>query len=136
MPLCVLQQLEQDVLDVFAYVAGLGQRGGVADGEGHVEHASQRAGHERLAGAGRPDEQGIALVDLDVVFVHLVRVDQPLVVVMHGNGHGAFGLVLSDDVLVQEFHDFARLGHVLEQRPRAAAAALFTDQIVALFDAR
>ena len=36
-----LQQFEDDVLDVFADVAGFGQRGGIDDGEGHVEHAGQ-----------------------------------------------------------------------------------------------
>jgi len=32
-----VQELQQDVLDILADVAGLGQRGGVADGEGDVE---------------------------------------------------------------------------------------------------
>ena len=34
-----LDQLEEDVLDVLADVAGLGERRGVGDGERHVEHA-------------------------------------------------------------------------------------------------
>ena len=50
-----LDQLEQDVLDVLADVAGLGERGGVGDGEGHVEHAGQRLGQQRLAAAGGAD---------------------------------------------------------------------------------
>jgi hypothetical protein len=49
-----VQQLEQQVLDVLADVAGLGQRGGVADGERHVQDPGQRAGQQRLARAGRP----------------------------------------------------------------------------------
>ena len=61
-----VQQLQQQVLDVLADVAGLGQRGGVADGEGHVEDAGERPGQERLAAAGRADEQDVALIDLDV----------------------------------------------------------------------
>ena len=63
----VLQQLEQDVLDVLADVAGFGQRGRVADRERHVEDPRQRLGQQRLARAGRPDQQHVALVDLDVV---------------------------------------------------------------------
>ena len=63
----VLQQLEQDVLDVFADVAGFGERGGVADGEGNVEDAGQRLGQQRLAAAGGADQQHVALVDFDVV---------------------------------------------------------------------
>src|ERR1019366_9545034 len=34
-----LDQLEEDVLNILADVPGLGQRGGVRDGEGHIEHA-------------------------------------------------------------------------------------------------
>src|SRR3712207_7979376 len=36
-----LQQLLDDVLDVFADIAGFGQRGRVGDHEGDVEHARQ-----------------------------------------------------------------------------------------------
>ena len=63
----VLKQLQQDVLDVFADVAGFGERRGVADGERHVEDAGQRLGQQRLAAAGRADQQHVALVDFDVV---------------------------------------------------------------------
>ena len=53
-----LDQLQEDVLDVLAHVPGLGQRGGVGDGERHVEHAGQRLGQQRLAAAGRPEQAG------------------------------------------------------------------------------
>ena len=39
-----VQQLQQQVLDVFADVAGFGQRGGVADGERHVENCGPACG--------------------------------------------------------------------------------------------
>ena len=45
----VLQELEEDVLDVFTDVAGFGERGGVADGERDVEHAGERLGQQRFA---------------------------------------------------------------------------------------
>ena len=82
-----VQQLEQQVLDVFADVAGFGQRGGVADGERHVEDPGQRPGEQRLAAAGRADQQDVGLVDLDVG-VGVLAVDQPLVVVVDGDGRG------------------------------------------------
>ena len=44
-----LEQAQQDVLDVFADVAGLGQRGGVGDGEGHVEDLGEGLGEQGLA---------------------------------------------------------------------------------------
>src|SRR6059036_1373426 len=61
-----LEQPHQNVLDVFADVAGFGQRRGVGDGEGDVEDARQRLREQRLAHAGRSDEQDVALVELDV----------------------------------------------------------------------
>jgi len=36
-----LQQLEDDVFDILADVAGFGEGGGIDDGEGHVQHAGQ-----------------------------------------------------------------------------------------------
>ena len=57
----LLQQLLDDVLDVLADVAGFGQRRGVGDGERHVEHARQRFGQQRLARAGRADQQDVGL---------------------------------------------------------------------------
>ena len=62
----VLQQAQDDVLHVLAHVAGLGERGGVGDGEGHIEDLRQRARQQRLARTGRADHQDVALLDLDV----------------------------------------------------------------------
>ena len=45
----VLEELEEDVLNVLADVAGLGERGGVGDGEGDVEDLGEDAREERLA---------------------------------------------------------------------------------------
>ena len=53
-----VQQLQQQVLDVLAHVAGFGQRRGVADGERHVKNSGQRAGQQRFAAAGRTDAAG------------------------------------------------------------------------------
>ena len=47
-----LDQLEEDVLDVLADVAGLGERRGVGDRERDVEDLGQRLGEQRLAAAG------------------------------------------------------------------------------------
>src|SRR3954470_12849538 len=51
-----LIELEDDVLDVLADVAGLGESGGVGDGERHREQARQRLGEQRLASAGGADQ--------------------------------------------------------------------------------
>ena len=62
-----LEQPDENVLDVFADVAGFGQRGRVGDRERNVEDARQRLREQRLADAGGADEQDVRLVELDVV---------------------------------------------------------------------
>ena len=52
-----LDQLQEDVLDVLADVAGLGQRGGVGDREGDVEDPSQGLGEQGLAAAGGAEQR-------------------------------------------------------------------------------
>jgi hypothetical protein len=64
-----LDQLEQDVLHILADVAGLGQRGGVGDGERDVEDLGQRLGQQRLAAAGGAEQQDVRFLQLDVVLI-------------------------------------------------------------------
>ena len=62
-----LEQLEDDVLDILADIAGLGQRGRVGHRERHVEDARQRLREQGLAAAGRADQQDVRLGELDLV---------------------------------------------------------------------
>src|SRR5439155_20806735 len=62
-----LDETQEDVLDVLADVAGLGEAGRIGDGERHVEDARERLREKRLAAAGRADEQHVRLSELDVV---------------------------------------------------------------------
>jgi hypothetical protein len=124
----VLQQLQQNVFDVFADVAGFGKRRGVADGEGHIENARQRLGQQRFAAAGRADQQHVALVDFDFIAdrrrrgsgVPIVRIGrgggrlggaQSLVMIVHGDRQRLLGVLLADDILIQEFLDLPRAGN-------------------------
>jgi hypothetical protein len=61
-----LQQLEDDVLHILADIARLGQRRGIGHGEGHVEDARQRLRQQRLAGAGRADQQDVRFRQFDI----------------------------------------------------------------------
>src|SRR6478752_2845683 len=106
-----LDQAQEDVLDVLADVARLGERGRVRDAERHVEDAGQRLREERLAGASGPDEQDVRLLELDVVDV-AAGVD-PLVVVVDGDGEDLLRLLLGDDVLVQLLGDLAGVRELL-----------------------
>jgi hypothetical protein len=88
----LLQQLLDDVLDVLADVAGFGQRRRIGDRERHVEQARQRLGQQRLAAAGRADQQDVALGEFDVVLVLLAGARlQPLVVVVDGDREDLLG---------------------------------------------
>ena len=64
---CVLKQAHDDVLYILAHVARLGEAGGVGDGEGDVQNPREGLGEEGLTRAGGPDEQDIALRQLDLV---------------------------------------------------------------------
>ena len=63
----LLQELLDDVLDVLADVARLGQRGRVGDHERHVEEPRERLREQRLAGPRGADQQDVALRELDLV---------------------------------------------------------------------
>ena len=99
-----LQQLQDDVLDILADVAGFGQRRGVGHRERHVQHARQGLGEQGLAAAGRADQHDVGLGDLDVV--RLAAVAQALVVIVHCNSEDALGLVLADHIVVEDLADF------------------------------
>ncbi len=102
-----LDQAEQDVLDVLADVAGLGQRGRVGDAERHVEDACQCLGEERLPGARGPDQQNVRLLELDLV--DLVAGVDALVVVVDRDRQDLLGALLADHVLVEGVLDLARV---------------------------
>ncbi len=76
-----LQQLQDDVLDVLADIARLGERRRVGHREGHVEDARERLRQHRLADAGRADQQDVGLRELDVAMFG--GVVEALVMVVH-----------------------------------------------------
>ena len=107
----VLQQADDDVLDVFADVAGLGQVGGIRDGERHVEDTRQGLCQQRLARA----RWGQGARYWTSAARHRRRrcdgrVVDALVVVVHGHRQDLLGALLADDVLVEDFLDLLRLG--------------------------
>jgi hypothetical protein len=121
------------MFDVFAHVAGFGERGGVGDGEGDVEHAGQRLGQQRLAAARGAQQQDVGLGQL-----HLgVRVGadlDALVVVVDGDGEDLLGVLLADDVVVQELVDLTGLGQLVEA-DLGGLRQLLLDDLVAQIDA-
>ncbi len=127
-----LDELQQDVLDVLADVAGLGERRRVRDREGDVEDPRERLREERLAAARRAEQQDVRLLQLDVVLVR--RHLHPLVVVVDGDRERPLGLLLPDDVVVQDLVDLLRAREVVEVE-LGRCGQLLVDDLVAEIDA-
>ena len=104
----VLQKLDQDVFHVLAHVAGLGQGGGVGYGEGDVQDPGQGLGQQGFARTGGTDQEDVALVDLHVVGTGAPGVIDALIMVVHGHGQDLLGLVLADDVFIEQAFDLGR----------------------------
>ena len=133
-----LDQLEEDVLDVLADVARLGQRRGVGDRERDVQHPGQGLRQVRLAAAGRAEQQDVGLGQLDRVAAGARRAGRlgldPLVVVVDRDRERLLGLVLADDVVVEELADLHRLGKLFPLHLAGLGQLLF-DDLVAEVDA-
>ncbi len=132
-----LNQLEQNVFDVFTDVAGLGERGCVGHCERHVEHSGQGLGEVRLAATGGAEQQDVALRQLDVVAPtnasRLLMLDAPVVVV-DGDREDLLGVNLADDVLVEKRTDLAWRWQLVEVQ-LTGFGELFFDDLVAQVDA-
>ena len=128
----VLQQLEDDVLDVLADVAGFGERRCIGHGEGHVEDARQRLRQQRLAAARGADEEDVRFGELDVVVLR--RVIEPLIVIVDGDGEHALGVVLTDHVRIEDGADFLWSRHAVA-RLHQGVLVLFPDDVHAQLDA-
>ena len=107
-----IDELEQDVLHVLAHVTGLGERGGVGDGKRHLEDARERLRQKRLTGTGGAEQQNVGLGELHLIHIIVelrvqtvvkgrkrsAALDHAAVMVVHGNRHGALGVLLAHDI--------------------------------------
>ena len=110
----ILKEAEDNILHVFADIARFGDGGGVSNGEGDIQYLCEGAGEEGFSRAGGAEEKDVALLDLDIgQGVEINRawgwLGESLVVVMDGHGQHLLGGILTNDVLVEEFLDLARL---------------------------
>src|SRR6266540_4160506 len=127
-----LDQLQEDVLDVLADVAGLGQRRRIGDRERDVQDPRERLRKERLPAPGRPEQEDVRLLKLDVGLLgaHL----HALVVVVDGDRERPLRVFLADDVIVEDGVDVLRPRQVLEVELRGGGQ-LLVDDLVAEIDA-
>ena len=121
-----IDELEQDVLHILAHVTGLGERGGVGDGKRHLEDTCERLGEQRLTGTGGTEQQNVGLGELHLVHVIVklrvqtvvkgrkrsTALDDAAVMVVHGNRHGALGVLLAHDISRKLVIDLVRRRHV------------------------
>ena len=134
-----LDQVEEDVLDIFANVARFREGRRVGDRERHVEHLRERLCKVGFAYASGPDEQDVRLLQLDVV---LNGGADALVVVVDRHREHLFGLLLANDVFLQVVVDDLRRGDSLRgasdtlgRGRRGRRAGLFVDDLPAEIDA-
>ena len=115
-----LQQLQNNVLDVFADVTGFGQRRGVHDGERNIQHARKRLRQERFAGAGRANQKNVGLAQLDVA--RLLVQENALVMIVDGDGELLLRAILPNDVAIQKLFDLRRTRQACAPARRLAHA--------------
>src|SRR4249920_865786 len=127
-----LQQLEDDVLDILADIPGFGERCRIRNGEGHIEDARERLRQQRLARAGRPDQQDVRLRELDVIVLGLMF--EPLVVIVNGDRKHLFGMILTDHIVIENLAYFLRGGNAVV-RLHQRGCVLLADDVHAQFDA-
>ena len=121
-----VDELEQDVLHILAHVSGLGERGCVGDGKRHLEDARERLGEQGLTGTGGTEQQNVGLGELHLVHIIVelrvqavvkgrkrsTALDYTAVMVVHGNRHGAFGVLLAHDIGRKLVIDLVRRRHM------------------------
>jgi len=112
---CGLEQLQDDVLDIFPDISGLGQRRGIDNRKRHGEHPGERLSKERLTRPGGTDQQNVAFGDLDFLVPALPQLD-PLVVIVDRHGELLLGQLLTDHEVVEKSLDLGRLGQRVPNR--------------------
>ena len=109
-----LQQPQDDVLDIFAHVPGLGERRGIRNRKRNIQDLRQGPGEQGLAGAGRADEQDVAFLDIDLAELgrdrrRILRLSgiehQPFEVIVDRDREDLLGVILPDDVVVEGLLD-------------------------------
>ena len=107
-----LQELQDDVFNVLTHIAGFGKRSGIHNGKRNIKHFRQGLGEQCLARARRPNQHDVRLGQFHFAAVLAVHVN-PFVVVVNRDGKLLLGLLLADDVFVEERLRLSRLGQLV-----------------------
>src|SRR5205085_12391784 len=80
----------------------------VNDGEGNFEHPRQRLREQRFAGTSRADQQDVRFLNFDIT-APLHHLDA-FVMLVDSDGEFLLGVILADDIFVEEIFDLGGLG--------------------------
>ena len=105
-----LDQLQQNILYIFAYITGLSQCGGICDSKRYIDDLRQCLRQVSLTGTGRSYHDDITLLQLHIIQILGSRYS--LVMIVHRNGEDLFRLLLPDDIFIQEVLDLLRFQKV------------------------
>ena len=108
-PIRCLNQAQQDIFDVLADIACLGQGGRIRNGKRYIHRFCQSLRQHRFTHSGRADQQHVALGDFHAVVG--VPKEDSFVVVVDCHAQSALGSLLPDDILIQHLLDFLWLWH-------------------------
>lgn len=135
-----LEETDEDIFDIIADIARLGESSSVGDSERHLDKASDSASEERFAGTGLADDDDVALLNFDLIgSLFVIGMQQSLIMIIDSDGEDAFSVVLSDDILVEILLDSLRGGDILKRfggRLALGSRQIFLEDKVGLFDTR
>ena len=101
-----MQELLDDVFNIFANVASFSQCCGICNRERNIKQPGQGLCQQGFSGPGRADHQNIAFTELNVLTGFIVI--QPLVVIVDRHRKHLLGAILTDDVFVKCGFDLFR----------------------------
>ena len=127
-----MKQLQNDILDIFADIASLGQSRRVCHGKRHVKRLGKRLGKQGFPTTGRAHEQDVRLCEFNIRA--LTTMVEALVMVMHSNRQHSFRLGLPNDIVVKDFADFLRRGNFALFAAVQRALCFFADDVVTKLD--
>jgi len=101
-----LKQLQDDVLNIFTNVTGLGQGRGIGHRERHIQDPGERLRQQRLAATGRPYQEDVGFRQFHIVVLR--RVVEAFVMVVNGDRQNFLRTALPDHIVIENVANFLR----------------------------
>ena len=114
-----LEQTCKNTLDILTHITGLGKHGSIHNGERYLQQAGNGTRKKSLTGTGASHHNDVTLLNLHVI--GRTALHETLVMVVYRNGKSTLGVVLTNDILIEEclyllwFGEFLHLEVILWQ---------------------